>query len=395
MKKWYFSKGGEVSGPLDLLSAKKFIENKSDYYGWHPSFRTWKPVTMIGEFSEVVKAAPLPSQVPKELINEFNQKKRGLNEKLSQILEGLKETHTIKTKLKKKINIYKELTENLSDDFKSAIESVENQYISFTKRIAKLEEAAEIARGEITEVVKAFEERVANKEANSPQASFNQNEQLHEDQDAPNVKVRKYSTSTESDNAVANDKAQEEVSSTKTEKSDGVKSPRRIVVDTKAPQIIKADTSTEQSPKTKESKPTPRVTKISTSADDAPLSKDKPKINEDNKGLLQTPPPVSVAKITSLSEEEPEQKDSFTGVKGLFKSVFKTSSPAPKFSTQLKQSVMKDVQPEVVSQNSNDDGNVVELKSAQAEEEKEVVDDFIDEDEAEKNRRLRRRRRRR
>ena len=391
MKKWYFSKGGEVSGPLDLPSAKKFIENKSDYYGWHPSFRSWKPVTMIGEFSDVVKAAAAPSQVPKELINEFNLKKRQLNEKLSAILEGLKETHTIKTKLKKKITIYKELTENLSDDFKSAIESVEQQYVNFTKRIVKLEEAAEIARGEIAEVVNAFEQRVANKDTGLPKASLVIEEEP-KPEERTNVKVRKFSTTTEDDSAVVTEPKVSKVAEQEVKEETSANKPaRRIVVDTKVSEPIKASKADEDISNEARSA-SPRVTKISTSTADIPVRKENIKPVAEKQEVLKANPPINVAKITSLSEEEGQEQESFTGVKGLFKSVFKSSAPAPKLSTQLKQSVMNEEAASDSSSVENEDDNVVELKSPQNEHNDA---DSLHDDEAEKNKRLRRRRRRR
>ena len=38
MKKWYFSKNGKISGPLELDEAKVFLTKDPDFYGWYSSF---------------------------------------------------------------------------------------------------------------------------------------------------------------------------------------------------------------------------------------------------------------------------------------------------------------------------------------------------------------------
>ena len=163
MKKWYFSKNGEISGPMDLSSARKSVEKSTDLYGWHPSFSTWKPVGMIGEFADLVPDNKATNQVPDEIINEFNQKKSALLKNLSLINENIKETEILKAKLKKKITLYRHLTEDLNEEVQSAIVSVEEQYTTFKTQLIKLEETAKIASAEIDQVNEQFTQLIASK----------------------------------------------------------------------------------------------------------------------------------------------------------------------------------------------------------------------------------------
>ncbi|GHE79076.1 DUF4339 domain-containing protein [Thalassotalea profundi] len=447
MKKWYFSNNGEISGPLDLTSARKIVEKNADLYGWHPSFSTWKPVRVIGEFSELIKTNLVTNQVPKEIINEFNNTKIALSEKLSLVAESIKETEMLKAKLKKKISLYKHLTEDLSDDFKSAIISIEQQYSSFNKRLLNLQDAANIAKNEIEEVTQKFKEQLYNKQdnidvpsdlsgnvrkistsvENMQQSSsdfvddvetvididadfdlVDESVHLIEDEATEKSVSDKYNTkiqivddkvteakpvkaatdeevpkkikkiSTVADNSTIN------ATAAKVSNAEVVEKPeapiKRMVIGTKAPEIIRQPIkiSTQENPN--EDKDTSQES-VKAKIDDVNSA-------NENSNLQNTD--ASINQIKNLENTEEQTKKGLAGVKGMFKSVFKSQVPAPKLSAQLKMSeAIKETDKQEAKLSANDEsGAVVELKKAVNE--SEVTN--ADEDDTKKVRRRRRRR---
>lgn len=434
MKKWYFSNNGEISGPMDLTSARKVVEKNSELYSWHPSFTTWKPVTVIGEFSDLINNKKITSQVPKEIINEFNSKKIALSEKLAVVTENIKETELIKAKLKKKITLYKHLTEDLSDDFQSAIISIEQQYSAFSKRLLNLQDAANIAENEIEQVTLKFQEQISNKEKNVEEAASNVRKistavesehsvEKHKDDHAEtvididadydlvdetiylvedeNIKVENIAPSNDGEKnikietveEIAKDEPAKVVKKISTETMKGkseASSPeiKRRVFDTKAPdtvrQPIKISTQEHFDKSTSESESSEN--QVTANAEIAQSSNDN-KQNDDsqNNELL-------VNKITSIDNSEASAKKGLAGVKGMFKSVFKSNEPAPKLSAQLKMSEAIKETNQVNSQSLPSDvtGEVVALKKAVNESETITT---VEEDESDKKARRRRRRR--
>ena len=163
MKKWYFSKNGKISGPLTLDESLKFLTKDPDFYGWHPSFNQWRPVSCIAEFDDVVPTPVPPAQIPPELIQEFVDKKQSLHDKIDIIDEKIDNSSTSMYELEQEIKIYKRITQNLSDEVKENINSIEQHYSGLQKTLTELKKVTDIANNEIDEIVTDFDSRVAEK----------------------------------------------------------------------------------------------------------------------------------------------------------------------------------------------------------------------------------------
>ena len=90
MKKWFFSKDGKVTAPLDLEAAKEYLSSNPDVYGWHPSFNQWKPVNCISEFVDVIPPTVQAPLIPKEISDKFLAKKQENYRKLKMLFILLK-----------------------------------------------------------------------------------------------------------------------------------------------------------------------------------------------------------------------------------------------------------------------------------------------------------------
>lgn len=163
MKKWYFSKNGKISGPLDLEDARDFLTKDPGFYGWHPSFSQWRPVSCIVEFDDVVPEPVPPAQIPPELIQEFIDKKQELHDKIDLIDESIDERTSSMYELEQEIKIYKRITQNLSDEVKANITSIEQNHKQLQKNLSDLKTVTDIANNEIDEIVTDFDTRVADK----------------------------------------------------------------------------------------------------------------------------------------------------------------------------------------------------------------------------------------
>jgi len=160
MEKWFFSDNGKVTAPLDLDAAKAYLADNPNVYGWHPSFSQWKPVNCILEFADVVPAAEQSLLVPKELTEKFLAKKQRLETKLTSIDDSINHTQSSLNKFERQIEEYKELTKNLNDDVKGAIENIEKKHISLTKKLSQVKNAVSIAEVEINDAITGFDQRI-------------------------------------------------------------------------------------------------------------------------------------------------------------------------------------------------------------------------------------------
>ncbi|GAA5133690.1 DUF4339 domain-containing protein [Thalassotalea piscium] len=393
MKKWYFSKNGEISGPMDLASARTFVTKNADLYGWHPSFISWKPIGVIGEFSDLVNNNNSANQVPKEIINEFNNKKLALSEKLAIILDNIKETELLKAKLKKKISLYKHLTEDLNEEVQSAIVSIEQKYSAFSKRLLHLQDVATIATNEIEQITEEFKEQVSNKDVEI---------------EVPAAKVRKISTTSDNNHAgnknvaVTADKEDTDIDFDLVEETvcliDQDETKENSANAKVTPKIKKISTET-GTKKADEQAPAQKRIVIDTKAPDTyrqPMrinTQEYTDVRVESQAIQSETQEKSIltSQITSLENEAPNKKG-LSGVKGIFKSVFKGNEPAAKLSSQSKMSdAIKESNEKAYHTSANDEiGQIVELKSAVNE--SEIVSDVDDSDETKKARRRRRRR---
>lgn len=136
MKEWYFSHNGEVSGPLGLADSNKFIEKNPDTYAWHPSYAQWIPVSHVDEFDIVITPPPPPQAIPKKLIERFIAKEQELNTALSRIETTIKSLGTSLADFDRHTNKTKTVTQNLNQEVKTTIRSVNEQYEALQRTLA-------------------------------------------------------------------------------------------------------------------------------------------------------------------------------------------------------------------------------------------------------------------
>lgn len=168
MKKWFFSNNGKVTGPLDLEAAKGFLAENPDVYGWHPSFNQWKPVSCISEFVGVIPATVQGPLIPKEISDKFLAKKQRLETKLTSIDDSINHSQSSLTKFENQIEAYKDLTKNLNDDVKGAIENIEKKYKGLTRKLSQVKDAVHIAEKEMSEVIDDFEHKMSSNDIFMP-----------------------------------------------------------------------------------------------------------------------------------------------------------------------------------------------------------------------------------
>ncbi|WP_126167910.1 GYF domain-containing protein [Shewanella khirikhana] len=179
MKKWFLSQDGELTGPLTEAEAIAYLQDKPNCYGWHPTFSQWLPVSHIAEFVGRVPAVESPAKIPKELIDGFNTKRTELQHTFGAMDESIKYTKTYLYELEQEINIYKRLTNKLSDEVKQGIGGIESTYQGYQKVLEDLVYAVSMAKVEMEEVTAEFDQRLFEREKDlasapaAPQAVLN------------------------------------------------------------------------------------------------------------------------------------------------------------------------------------------------------------------------------
>ena len=179
MKKWFFSNNGEVTAALDLDAAKDYLASNPNVYGWHPSFTQWKPVNCISEFADVLPPTVQAPLIPKEISDKFLAKKQRLESKLTSIEDSINHSKSSLIKFDKQIEEYKDLTQNLNDDVKGAIDNIEKKYNSLRRKLSQVQDAVNIAETEMTEVVDDFSRRMSSNDIFMP--SCNQSIAMSQD----------------------------------------------------------------------------------------------------------------------------------------------------------------------------------------------------------------------
>lgn len=174
MKKWFFSNNGEVTAPLDLDDAKDYLASNPDVYGWHPSFNQWKPVNCISEFVDVLPATVQAPLIPKEISDKFIAKKQRLDTKLTSIDDSINHTQSSLGKFELQIESYKDLTKNLNDDVKGAIDNIEKKYKSLSRKLSQVKDAVHIAEKEMSEVVNTFDQKMSSNDIFMPSCNQSQ-----------------------------------------------------------------------------------------------------------------------------------------------------------------------------------------------------------------------------
>jgi len=161
MKKWLFSVEGKVTGPLNEVDAKKFVETNLEAYAWHPSYSHWMPVNCVKEFEELIPAPKPPSIIPKELIEEYIGKERAIVARLDKLDGVLAEADTEMSVLFEEIVTFKKYTQNSNEELQATLRAIEEQFANLSKSLSGFKSKASVGKQELSTAKKEFDESLA------------------------------------------------------------------------------------------------------------------------------------------------------------------------------------------------------------------------------------------
>lgn len=312
MKKWFFSNNGEVTAPLDLDAAKDYLASNPNVYGWHPSFTQWKPVNCISEFADVLPPTIQAPLIPKEISDKFSAKKQRLESKLTSIDDSINHSQSSLAKFDKQIEEYKDLTQNLNDDVKGAIDNIEKKYNSLRRKLSQVKDAVNIAETEMTEVVDDFDRRMRSNDIFMP--SCNQSIPMSQD---------------------------------------GSGDP-----------LSSAQVSRAKLAQEKLATPHRRADSVEAKVEEAPIEIKEPASVQTNKTVKKADKTSSQSSLYDAVEASHSTKDSFNGMKNMMKSVFKGDSKVEK--VEVKKVVKEEVKKVEIKKGKDEPLSMAErLKMAQ------------------------------
>lgn len=167
MKKWFFSKNGEVLGPFAVDEANDYVLANSDSYAWHPSYSHWMPVTCINEFENSILAPKPPSIIPKELVDEFIGEERKLLSRLKELDKHLMKTDNSLLNLDNEIKAFQDITQNCTAEVRTTLQSIEQQFANLSKNLSHFKSATTKGKEELTDISDDFNTRL-DKDNQSP-----------------------------------------------------------------------------------------------------------------------------------------------------------------------------------------------------------------------------------
>ena len=157
MKKWFFSNKGKVSEALNFEEAKAYLQKNPNVYGWNPSLTQWFPANCIGDFANILPESDVSSNIlPEEVVQEFRNKQEKLEAKLGRLSKGFNLASKSLMQFRGRIDTYIKLTANLSIDLKDNLSGMEKQYAALEKKLAQVKEATQIAEKEIAQAITSF-----------------------------------------------------------------------------------------------------------------------------------------------------------------------------------------------------------------------------------------------
>ena len=163
MNTWIFSKNGEITKPLELAAAKKYVVENQDAYGWKSSFTQWLPVKSINEFSALLpESKPLP-QLPQKIVDEFLSKEKALEKHFENFIKEFSTGDTNAKEFEQEIENYKKLTVNLSDEVKGNINEIEEQFNILNEKLKGIKQTVETSQQELNTVVTDFNKKISEK----------------------------------------------------------------------------------------------------------------------------------------------------------------------------------------------------------------------------------------
>ena len=163
MNTWIFSKNGEVTKPLELAAAEKYVVENQDAYGWKSSFTQWLPVKSINEFSALLpESKPLP-QLPQKIVDEFLSKEKVLEKHFENFTQEFATGDANAKEFEQEIENYKKLTVNLSDEVKGNINEIEQQFNILNEKLKNIKQTVHTSQQELNAVVIDFNKKVSEK----------------------------------------------------------------------------------------------------------------------------------------------------------------------------------------------------------------------------------------
>lgn len=163
MNTWIFSKNGEVTKPLELAAAEKYVVENQDAYGWKSSFTQWLPVKSINEFSALLpESKPLP-QLPQKIVDEFLSKEKVLEKHFENFTQEFATGDANAKEFEQEIENYKKLTVNLSDEVKGNINEIEQQFNILNEKLKNIKQTVHTSQQELNAVVIDFNQKVSEK----------------------------------------------------------------------------------------------------------------------------------------------------------------------------------------------------------------------------------------
>ena len=163
MDTWIFSKNGQVTEPLTLAAAKEYVVENQDAYGWQSHYTQWLPVNSISEFSALLPDNKAIAKIPQKIIDEFLSKEQALDKRFDQFNQELITGDAAAKQLEQEIATYKQLTVNLSDEVKSNITEIEQQYHELQKQLNDIKQVVETSHQGLSDIVRDFNHKVADK----------------------------------------------------------------------------------------------------------------------------------------------------------------------------------------------------------------------------------------
>ena len=377
MNTWIFSKNGQVTEPLAIAEAKKYVVENQDAYAWQASYTQWLPVHSISEFQALLPEPENSAQIPQVIIDEFFSKEQTLNQYFDEMNQKLADSEANASLFAQEIENYKKLTASLSPEMKGNINDVEQQYLALEAKLNNLKQVVNLSQTKLDTVVNEFNEKVSTKSVKStvvPQQAQKTKTNASSIQlvskDTVKVETEKSAKPEQKSETVKNTKPEQKAESTKvtkveqpteaeknskaedtTEQKDNSKVapevkkvPTAKVISTRAPKRVDIkkvntrpsdsnnnnNTSTEEAGVTKE-QASEQVEAVKASNDKAkPVAVKEPSVEAQVEGKEKT---ANVANPSNLATEENDDKNPNlqskleSGVKNIFKSVFTKEEP--------------------------------------------------------------------
>lgn len=160
MKSWIFSDNEQTTPLMSGNEAIKYVEAHPNAYAWCPSYTHWIPVTHISEFSSAIKKPKIPSVIPKELIEQFVVKEKGLVDKLSILDTKIASAINSLTQFEAQVNFYKELTRDCNLDVQETLEHIEKQYARLQANLKSFTQTASVDKKSFENTASAFKNSV-------------------------------------------------------------------------------------------------------------------------------------------------------------------------------------------------------------------------------------------